>query len=118
MEFLNKVELVGMTAAHYNEAQIANDVISFHFELQINNSYKSFSGAEVRTVSWIPITIISHPAGKLKDFIFRPKTPIRIVGRLQMTERYVSGEPNTGFVVNASEAEYLEEKPEEKEASK
>lgn len=117
MEYLNKVEIIGRTPEHYTEAQISNDVIRFNFQVRIDNSYMSLSGAEVRTVTWVPVTIISHPTGKLRSFVFRPKTPIHIVGRLQMTDRYLPGEQNTGFVVNASEADYLEE-PKEEEGAK
>ena len=116
MEYLNKVELVGITSDHYREAEISNGVIAFRFQLRLQNSYTSLSGAQVVTTSWIPIYIVSHPSGNLRDFIFRPRTPIRLTGRLQLEDRFVNGESRDGFSVNVSEAEYLEETKEEEGA--
>lgn len=116
MEYLNKVELIGRLGDHYNEEQIADEVIRYKFQLRIENAYKSLSGAEVRTVTWVNASFLSHPGmpAKFRGFIFRPKAFIHILGRLRVAESFAQGRDTAiAYEVAVSEWEYPEPKEEE-----
>lgn len=117
MEFLNKVELIGRLGDHYTEEQFAPEIILYKFQIRVDNRYTSVSGAEVQSTTWFEAHLITHPTSRLRGFIFRPRAAIHVIGRLQM-----DGRPPIhgayGYVINVAEGEYLEEEPEEKEASK
>lgn len=122
MEYVNRIELQGKTASIPYDILFAGKIIgqSFYvilgdhptpggFKVDKDGRIRNKSGAAVyglfssRFESY-EVKVLTYPQSPTEDFIFRPATPVRIIGRLVV-------EPdNKGTYIEATEVEYLNEK--------
>ena len=114
MEMLNKVELIGITGNCHSTKNITKDAVSFTFQVATQFAYKSsITGENVVETMWHKIHFVSYEKSKLRDFTFRAKAPVHIVGRIIVTYQDEMGERSKDVYIEAGSIEYLEDEKKE-----
>ena len=107
MDYLTKVEMVGRTGRKCEEDAISGDVTRVVFNVYTEEPDRGFSKLQGPSTTKIPVSVTVFPGGTFQDFVFRPGTPIRIVGKLvQCATGRLRGVPSDYYVM-LSAAEYI-----------
>ena len=108
MDYLNTVEMVGMTGRRCLEEAISVDVTRVVFNVRTEESGRGFCKDQDPSITKIPVSVVVYPGGRFQDFVFRKATPIHIVGKLvqSASSERVPGILSSYYVM-LSAAEYI-----------
>ncbi len=82
MEYLNKVELRGITDGHARET--AGELLSTtDFRVITEREYTNVKGEPTVDVNYIHVHVLSTKGSPLEGFVFKPHTPVHVIGRLE-----------------------------------
>lgn len=90
MEFINKIELQGITSEHKAlTARIEDKVFNHRFQVRTERHYTNRSGEPTIDITWFNVVVIPGTGSIPADWEPRTNAPIHIVGRLQyISPRY------------------------------
>lgn len=81
MNYINHVELQGMTSSHAQAITHQNDVIRIDFRVHIKTDVPKLEGIDnVHAVQFIRVQVLTLPGYATHGFQFRPNAPIHITG--------------------------------------
>lgn len=115
MEYINAIEIQGVTGQFATAIHHAGEPIGIKFEVATETRYKIGDKPVVDTM-WHTVKVLTLPGTRTAGFTFRKAAPIHVRGRLAF--KSAGSDPETGIpvfrnvTVEASSAEYLDEKKE------
>lgn len=107
MEYINKIELQGMTGKSCRVLTQAGEPYGFLFHLMVDHVYP---GGDTIDTQWFNVVVIPTKANKLAGFVFQKDSPLRVKGRImqESTQDKYGRLERVEIRVEATEAEYLE----------
>ena len=116
MEFINKIELQGITSEHKAlTARIEDKVFNHRFQVRTERHYTNRSGEPTIDITWFNVVVIPGTGSIPADWEPRTNAPVHIVGHLQYVScSFKKFEPGTDpLTVIADRIEFLDEKKED-----
>lgn len=111
MEYINKIELQGMTGKSCQILIHAGKPYGFRFSVVTERTIPATVKGEGPTIEtrWHDVKVLPTVHPKTRDFVFCRERPIHIIGDISYTAQHKLNETTyTDIYIEATEVEYLE----------